>query len=184
EYRVSRDGVFNTTRGLASRLRTELTELTELGKTRRIVPSLRSFISQSGRFSVLYDTLFPEPWNHRRRRVIRGCRSSVVIAAGSFCGGSDRGGTPGRLGEVRRVKQVQELPGIVRHALARGRTLLGQHRLFATAAAVAALPRVLAMLGYEPALLVRLDSYDYLWGAARLSPNLINVSGYSVFLWL
>jgi hypothetical protein len=82
------------------------------------------------------------------------------------------------------VKQVQELPGIVRHALARGRTLLGQHRLFATAAAVAALPRVLAMLGYEPALLVRLDSYDYLWGAARLSPNLINVSGYSVFLRL
>src|SRR5258708_4140091 len=62
--------------------------------------------------------------------------------------------------------------------------MLRQHRVFAAAAAVAVLPRLLAMLGYEPALLVRLDSYDYLRGAAHLSPNLINVSGYSVFLWL
>src|SRR6185437_9645607 len=119
-----------------------------------------------------------------RRGVIRGCRPSVIIAAGSFCDGSDRGRTPGTLGEVRRVIQAQELPRIFRQALTRARTLLGQHRVFATAAAVAALPRALAMLGYQPVLLVRLDSYDYLWGAAHLSPNLINVSGYSVFLWL
>jgi hypothetical protein len=82
------------------------------------------------------------------------------------------------------VIQTQGSPRIFRRALAGGRTLLGHHRIFATAAAVAVIPRVLAMLGYEPALLIRLDSYDYLWGAARLSPNLINVSGYSVFLWL
>ncbi len=62
--------------------------------------------------------------------------------------------------------------------------LAGRHRVFAVAAAVAVLPRVVAMLGFQPALLLRLDSYDYLRGAVHLSPNLINVSAYSVFLWL
>jgi hypothetical protein len=87
---------------------------------------------------------------------------------------------------VNRVFQARVLPRIWagRPGLARVRALLGQHRVFATAAAVAVLPRLLAMAGYQPALLVRLDSYDYLQGAAHLSPNLINVSGYSVFLWL
>jgi hypothetical protein len=40
------------------------------------------------------------------------------------------------------------------------------------------------MLGFQPAVLFRLDTYDYLWGAVHLSPNVINPSGYSVFLWL
>ncbi len=64
------------------------------------------------------------------------------------------------------------------------RALLGRHKVFTVAAAAAVLPRVLAMLGFQPALLFRLDSYDYLSGAVHPSPNLINVSGYSLFLWL
>lgn len=65
-----------------------------------------------------------------------------------------------------------------------GWTLIGRHRVFAGVAAVAVLPRVAALLGFQPALLFRLDSYDYLAGALHLSPNLINVSGYSLFLRL
>ena len=62
--------------------------------------------------------------------------------------------------------------------------LIERHKIFSVALAVGVVPRVLAMLGYQPALLFRLDSYDYLRGAVHLSPNLINVSGYSMFLWL
>src|SRR5262249_52457869 len=28
------------------------------------------------------------------------------------------------------------------------------------------------------------DTYDYLWGAVHVSPNVVNPSGYSLFLWL
>jgi hypothetical protein len=65
------------------------------------------------------------------------------------------------------------LPGLVR-----------RHWLFSLALAAAALPRLLAMLGFRPAMLFRLDTYDYLWGAVHLSPNVINPSGYSLFLRL
>jgi hypothetical protein len=44
--------------------------------------------------------------------------------------------------------------------------------------------RVVAMLGFRPAILFGMDSYDYLWGAVHVSPDLANPSGYSLFLWL
>jgi len=65
------------------------------------------------------------------------------------------------------------LPGLVR-----------RHRLFSAAVGLSIVPRVITMLGFQPAILFKLDSYDYLWGAAHLRPNLVNPSGYSVFLWL
>jgi hypothetical protein len=62
--------------------------------------------------------------------------------------------------------------------------LIRRHRIFSIALGVAVLPRLVAMIGFQPAVLFRLDTYDYLWGAVHLSPNVVNPSGYSVFLWL
>jgi hypothetical protein len=62
--------------------------------------------------------------------------------------------------------------------------LLRRHLLFLIALGLSVVPRVITMLGFQPAILFKLDSYDYLWGAAHLRPNLVNPSGYSVFLWL
>jgi hypothetical protein len=62
--------------------------------------------------------------------------------------------------------------------------LAGRHRLFSVVAGVSVVPRVVTMAGFRPAILFKLDSYDYLWGAEHLRPNPVNPSGYSVFLWL
>jgi hypothetical protein len=62
--------------------------------------------------------------------------------------------------------------------------LILRHRLFSAALVLAAVPRVIAMLGYQPAILFKLDTYDYLWDAAHLQPNVVNPNGYSLFLWL
>src|SRR5215467_12602539 len=62
--------------------------------------------------------------------------------------------------------------------------LVRRHWIFAAALAAAVLPRLVAMLGFQPAVLFRLDTYDYLWGAVHVSPNLVNPSGYSLSLWL
>ncbi len=63
-------------------------------------------------------------------------------------------------------------------------SLIRQHWIFSIALGVAVVPRLVAMLGFQPAVLFRLDTYDYLWGAVHLSPNVVNPSGYSLFLWL
>jgi len=62
--------------------------------------------------------------------------------------------------------------------------LIRRHWIFASALGAAVLPRLVAMLGFQPAVLFRLDTYDYLWGAVHVSPNVVNPSGYSLFLWL
>ncbi|HEY6274771.1 MAG TPA: glycosyltransferase family 87 protein [Streptosporangiaceae bacterium] len=62
--------------------------------------------------------------------------------------------------------------------------LIRRHRLFSLALVLGAIIRLLTMLAYRPAMLFRLDSFDYLWGAVHLSPNAVNPSGYSLFLWL
>ena len=62
--------------------------------------------------------------------------------------------------------------------------LVRRHWLFSLALLAAAVPRLVVMLGYRPAMLFRLDTFDYLWGAVHLSPNVVNPSGYSLFLWL
>jgi hypothetical protein len=62
--------------------------------------------------------------------------------------------------------------------------LVRRHWIFASVLAVAVLPRLVAMLGFRPAYLFQLDTYDYLWGAVHVSPNVVNASGYSLFLWL
>lgn len=69
-------------------------------------------------------------------------------------------------------------------SMARIPALARRHWIFALAATEGLLIRVVVMLGFQPAILFRLDSYDYLRGAVLLSPNVVNVSGYSVFLRL
>jgi hypothetical protein len=71
-----------------------------------------------------------------------------------------------------------------RTAARRTRELVSRNPVFTVALAAAAVPRLAAMLGYQPAILFRMDSFDYLWGALHPSPNVINPSGYSLFLWL
>jgi hypothetical protein len=62
--------------------------------------------------------------------------------------------------------------------------LVRRHWIFTAALGVAVLPRLDAMIGFQPAVLFRLDTYDYLWGAVHVSPNVVNPSGYSLFLVL
>jgi hypothetical protein len=68
---------------------------------------------------------------------------------------------------------VPDLPGLIR-----------RHWIFSVALGLAVVPRLVAMLGFQPAVLFRLDTYDYLWDAVHVSPNVVNPSGYSLFLWL
>jgi hypothetical protein len=56
--------------------------------------------------------------------------------------------------------------------------------LFSVVLGLSAVPRVITMLGFQPVILFKLDSYDYLWDATHLQPNPVNTSGYSLFLWL
>jgi hypothetical protein len=62
--------------------------------------------------------------------------------------------------------------------------LVRRNWIFSIALAVAVAPRVIAMLGFRPAVLFRMDTFDYLWDSLHLTPNVINPSGYSLFLWL
>src|SRR5207247_3093762 len=70
------------------------------------------------------------------------------------------------------------------HPLASLIGLVRRNWLFSLALVAAAVPRLVVMLGFRPAMLFRLDTFDYLWGAVHLSPNVVNPSGYSLFLWL
>src|SRR5215831_18663808 len=131
---------------------------------------------------------------HQRRRQAAGCRlmhgvqaergegdDRVTTVREDFGQGPDgtgegRPGQPAaetpRPPEPRRWHPLASLTGLVRH-----------HWLFSLALAAGVVPRVVAMLGYRPAMLFRLDTFDYLWGAVHLSPNVVNPSGYSLFLW-
>jgi hypothetical protein len=61
--------------------------------------------------------------------------------------------------------------------------LVRRHWIFSIALVAAGVLRLIVMLGFQPAVLFRLDTYDYVWGALHLSPNVVNPSGYSLFLW-
>ena len=62
--------------------------------------------------------------------------------------------------------------------------LIGRHRLFSLALGLSVVPRVIVMLGFQPAILFKLDTYDYLWDSAHLAPNPVNPTGYSLLLWV
>jgi hypothetical protein len=87
--------------------------------------------------------------------------------------GTTAGAPPGRLAWAR--------PGAAAAGLS---ALIRRNWLFAAALVLGVIPRVIAMLGYQPAMLFKLDTYDYLWDAAHLQPNPVNPNGYSLFLWV
>ncbi len=69
-----------------------------------------------------------------------------------------------------------------RRAAAGPRRVIRDNPLFSIALALAVVPRVFVMLGWRPAILFKLDTYDYLWNAVHVGPNRVNPSGYSLFL--
>jgi hypothetical protein len=90
----------------------------------------------------------------------------------------------GRPGQPDAETPRPQAPRRWRPTLAPLSGLVRRHWLFSLALVAAAVPRLVTMLGYRPAMLFRLDTFDYLWGAVHLSPNVVNPSGYSLFLWL
>jgi hypothetical protein len=93
-------------------------------------------------------------------------------AEGTGAGAAATEAASPQAGRGRRAA-VPDLPGLIR-----------RHWIFSIALGLAAVPRLVAILGFQPAVLFRLDTFDYLWGAVHLSPNVVNPSGYSLFLWL
>jgi hypothetical protein len=89
--------------------------------------------------------------------------------------GTPGAGTPGPAarGRDRVQRMLAEVPATAR-----------RNWLFSLVLGLAAIPRIVTMLGFQPAMLFKLDSYDYLWNAVHLAPNLVNPSGYSLLLWL
>src|SRR5215472_6648300 len=71
-----------------------------------------------------------------------------------------------------------------RQAASTLRDVISRNLLFSVALALGAVLRIIVMLGYTPAVLFRLDTYDYLWDAVHIMPNPVNPSGYALFLAL
>jgi hypothetical protein len=69
---------------------------------------------------------------------------------------------------------------VARTAAGIGR-LIRAHRPFAVVLAVAALVRVVVMLGYPPAMFFN-DSYNYMTDAVTRAPDIVRASGYPLFL--
>jgi hypothetical protein len=99
-------------------------------------------------------------------------------------GSSQDGASDGEPGAASTPPQPQSQRAGPRRAMAALAGLIRRHRLFSLALVLAAVIRLLTMLAYRPAMLFRLDTFDYLWGAVHLSPNVVNPSGYSLFLRL
>jgi hypothetical protein len=81
-------------------------------------------------------------------------------------------GRPGGL--ARRLRQA---PGSLGGLVAR-------NPLFCIALGLAAALRAIVMAGFQPAVLVRLDSYIYLLDTSHATPDPDNPDGYPLFLWL
>lgn len=62
--------------------------------------------------------------------------------------------------------------------------LVARNGLFCAALGAAVLLRLITMVAYQPAVLIRLDSYIYLLDTTHLTPDPDNPDGYPFFLWL
>src|SRR5579859_2481044 len=111
-----------------------------------------------------------------RAEQVGGSVTTVKEEAGPGAGGTSAGDAVRRVGGPLRRRWRAAWPWLA--------SLVRRNWIFGSALGVAVLPRLVAMIGFQPAVLFRLDTYDYLWGAVHVSPNVVNPSGYSLFLWL
>jgi hypothetical protein len=111
-----------------------------------------------------------------------------MLRQGLGSGVAGEGGEPEAGPQAARARAVRALAvrarGRLSTAPASACELIRRHLLFSVALGLAVVPRVIVVLGFQPAILFKLDTYDYLWDAAHLTPNLANPGGYSLFLVL
>jgi hypothetical protein len=103
-------------------------------------------------------------------------------------GETDAAGSPAAAG---RPAWQARLRARARVAVIRGRLwlatlpgLVSRHRVFCWTLAVGLVLRLITMAAYRPAILVRQDSYDYMWDAVHFTPDPVRPNGYAFFLAL
>jgi len=107
-----------------------------------------------------------------------------LAAVGNWESQADRAQPKHRKRRARLVVHGLCLAARLRSATARlSARLWSEHRLLAIALAVAAVPRIISMLGFRPALLTQ-DSFVYLYYSLHPAPNWMRPTGYSVLLLL
>jgi hypothetical protein len=111
-----------------------------------------------------------------------GSPAAVQLAAGGPAAGGPAAVTQppawqasagARVAAIRGRLWLTSLPGLV-----------GRHRLFCSALGAGLVLRVIVMAAYRPAILVRQDSFDYMWDAVHLTPDPVRPDGYAFFLAL
>ena len=99
-----------------------------------------------------------------------------------------RQGLASRAPGAGEAPEAEPRAGQARRSLPAGpagaRGLLRRNLLFSIVLGLAVVPRAIVMLGFQPAILFKLDTYDYLWNAVHLTPNVVNPGGYSLVLSL
>jgi hypothetical protein len=98
-----------------------------------------------------------------------------AVQAGSTSAGPGSG-SPGRRARRAWRRLDAALTGLP--------DLVTRNWLFGAALGAALLLRLITMVAYQPAVLIRLDSYIYLLDATHLTPDPDNPDGYPFFLWL
>jgi hypothetical protein len=88
-------------------------------------------------------------------------------------GWQERLGAHARVVPARSRKWLTTLPGVV-----------SRHWVFCCALGAGLVLRVIVMAAYRPAILVRQDSFDYMWDAVHLTPDPVRPDGYAFFLAL
>jgi hypothetical protein len=94
-------------------------------------------------------------------------------AAGSLAAWRVRLEARARVVAIRGRVWLTALPGVA-----------SRHRLFCATLGAGLVLRLIVMAAYRPALLVRQDSYDYMWDAVHLMPDPVRPDGYAFFLAL
>ena len=94
-------------------------------------------------------------------------------AVAGLPGGRERQGAHARVAATRFRTWLTALPGVV-----------GRHWVFSCALGTGLVLRLIVMAAYRPAILIRQDSFDYMWDAVHLTPDPVRPDGYAFFLAL